>query len=185
MRLLVAACLGSMLAAMAAAGCSKEQPASKEPSLDYINRRAHFAMNLPKGWAANEAETGKVAVIIRAPNNTAGESLANVAVVVTDPPAGGKFDFDTVVAGAKKMVQALAGYKAISEKTVTLSDGNKAWVQTFQSKPNPGGPTIVQRQMILVANNRTYTVGATTTPENFAAVERNFDVCFNSFKVTW
>jgi hypothetical protein len=185
MKLLVAACLGMMLAAMAAAGCSKEPAASTESGVTYTNRRAHFTMNLPKGWAATEAETGKVAVIIRAPNNAAGESLANVAVVVNDPPAGGKLEFDAVVAGAKKLVQGLSGYKAISEKSVTLSDGNKAWVQTFESKPNSGGPTIVQRQMIVVANNHSYTVGATTTPEFFAPNEYNFDVCLNSFKVSW
>jgi hypothetical protein len=173
----------AVAAVLATGGCSKG-PAGPPPKLDYVNPVAHFAMNLPKGWVVEEI-AAQNAVLAKAPNNAEGASLANIGVVFPPTPLGATLDFESVIAGAKEAAQEFPQYKLISEERVTLADGAKAWAITFQAKPNPGGPVIQQRQVFTVINNRCYTLGATALPDNFAAMEPSFDICFKSFRASW
>ncbi len=181
MKLIAAVWLGVAVAALAVGGCTSK-PTTAAPTFQYVNERGQFSMTLPQGWIANEGE-GKVAAILRSPPDAHGSSIATIAVMMEDAPAGNPFTLDGVAATARKSVQGLPGCQNISEETLTLADGTKAWIVMFQFRPNPTGPVIQQRQMHVVTANRSYTLGATATPENFPAARTSFDICLNSFRV--
>ncbi len=173
--------LGAAVLVLAAGGCTSK-PVSPAPTFEYVNQRGHFSMTLPRGWAVSESQAN-VAAIIRSPTDAHGSSIAMIIVELQDAPAGATLNLDTEIANTRNRLQTLPEYKFISEESVVLPDGNKAWIITFESKPNPQAPLIKEQQMQVVAENRAYTVAATTTPENFAVAQRSFDTCLRSFRV--
>jgi hypothetical protein len=159
-------------------GCSVGLP-PEVAQLGYVNRQERFAMDVPAGWTVRESG-GTAAVIVTAPAAADG-IRANVTVTVT--PADYGQPLETCVTGAKQGLAKLNQFKLVSEGSRTLADGSEAYAVTFQQTFDK--TPLVQRQLYTQANGMLYTVTATASPQDFAAEEAHFDICFNSFRGGW
>lgn len=177
------ACVGAVLLAALCAllvgGCESGLP-EDIAKLAYVNRAERFAMDAPAGWTVRESG-GAADVLVMAPAAD-GQVRPNVNVVV-HKGAAPLLSLHQEVTAARESLNRMPGFRLIAEGPTTTADGRAAWTATFVQEAL--GRPVEQRQLYVVAGQKTYLVTATASPETFAYEEPNFDVCFRSFRAAW
>jgi hypothetical protein len=175
----MAKCIYIMLAALAA-GCTSGLP-EDVARLGYVNHLHRFAMNVPAGWKVRESG-GLADVYLLAPEG--GSAVrANVNVVVE--PGRVALTLEELTRSARAQVEALKGFRLVSEGPRSLAGGRKAFAVTFQqSAVDPKRP-LQQRQLYVLGDRWSYIVTATAEADDFAAREADFEAVLQSFRAGW
>jgi hypothetical protein len=134
---------------------------------------------VPAGWTVRESG-GTAAVILTSPDKPGGVQ-PNLNVVVEPAPL--QTALGDLAAMQQRPLASLRDFKVISEGPRMLADGRQAYAITFDQ--NSFDKPLRQRQLYVVAGDRLYLVTATASPQDFAAEEAHFDICFNSFRGGW
>jgi len=168
------------LAALAAlaAGCASGLPPDVA-KLGYVHRQLRFAMNVPAGWTIRDT-SGTAAVFVVGPTGADGMQ-PNVNVVVES--GGAAVTLEELARTCQREAEALKGFKLLGNESCTLAGNRKAWVLTFEHSAL--GQTLRERQLLVLAGNRSYIVTATASPEAFAANEADFETVLKSFRAGW
>ncbi len=173
----VAPILAAVLLA-ALPGCNMGLP-EEVAACDYVHREARFAMDLPDGWRVRESR-GTVTAFVLAPASAPGR--ANLTVTVD---AAREFSTAGALArAADRRLGRLTGITHHGSEERTLPDGTETVLTTIEHRA--AGKAVRQRQMIVLAGGRAYTVTATAAPpETFADHEAAFEIVFRSFRAAW
>ena len=174
----LAAILAACLAAAGLPGCRTGLPESVA-ALGYVNARERFAMNVPPGWEVRE-QGGRPQVFVLGPAGPGGVR-PNVNVVVE--PAGAAASQAQWEADNRAGLEALQGFRLVSETPRDLADGRQVRVLAFRHRVLQR--EVIQRQMGILAGGTVYVVTATGDPDTFAADEPNFEICLLSFRAAW
>lgn len=176
--------LSAALAAVAAlTGCDAGLPPDVA-RLGYVHRGARFALNLPAGWTAREA-SGETVLIAQAPAATStaadADARANIEVAVT--PLAPDARLDAVAEAARHALARLADFKLAADESRDLPDGRRAVILTFSHTFN--GKPLAQRQMLMIAGGRLFTITATAAAGDFDRLATQFDDSLRSFRAGW
>jgi len=167
-----------LLAAGLLAGCDGEVP-PEVARLGFVDRAERFAMDVPAGWSV-ESDGAVAAVLVTGPAGGAGVR-SNVNVVVDAAPAASAPE--DLAEQRKRRLAALKGFRLLAEETRSLADGRQALVLTFRQEAL--GRPLAQRQMVVAAAGRLYTVTATAAEDRWADEEANLETCLRSFRAGW
>ncbi|MCX5682597.1 MAG: DcrB-related protein [Planctomycetota bacterium] len=165
------------LAALALAGCAAELP-PEIAKLGYVSSGQKFALDVPQGWSVRET-AGPAALIATGPQAATGD---RPSVNVTVTPLTDGTTLEEFTQASRTAIDRLPGFKLISEEAAAAGS-RRAWTVTFEE--SSAGRPVREKQLYVVTGGRGYVLTAAATPEDFAAQQANFDVCFRSFRAGW
>ena len=145
----------------------------------YVNRRLRFMLKVPPGWTVQEY-SGEPCLWLRPPGR-AGSAGPNVNVIVFDREPGATLQ--TLADRNEEQTRHLARQESLGKETWTLADGRQAVVLEFRHAAFGDPMTVLQ--LTTVGGGRVYTVTATATAREFAALEPTFEACLRSLRVAW
>lgn len=164
-------------------GQTNQQSSDNRLGNTYTDNDKGFSINFPKDWEKIDLPELRqiIAVAYRNPQADGDKELhANLTVATQDIPEG-KTEKQYIEESFSALEQQ-EGYELLENKTVTIND--RETTKVHYKVPSVTEGTVNEiKQIVIIKDNKSYIVTATTTPETESKYKDLFEAVFNSFKI--
>ncbi len=157
-------------------------PGTRPPGAVFSDALGRFDLVPPSGWTVDTSGAQDTAVIFADPRpaeSASGRFRANINVLVV--PA--RVDLRDTVAGARRELTGLPGYRPTADEPVTLPDGSRAQLLGGTFDDPRSGLALRNVQILTVDGDETVVVTGTAPADAWAGYESVFETSLRSLTV--